>query len=128
MFGEKPKTYQDIVRMNICQQLMARFPQIDIETMKKIYDVMVKYPNAEISIGNSTVHFAEEVGEPDIYFPDPLQELTTLTPYHFLIQNNMLYSIVEPALTKSLNVYGSSSSAFDGGTAGNNNNNNNNNA
>jgi len=128
MFGEKPKTYQDIVRMNICQQLLTRFPQIDTEALKKIYDVMVKHPNAKITVANSLIHFDEEVGEPDISIFDPLQKLLTLTPVQFLIQNNTLYQFAERTVHKNLDVYGGDSSFSDGGTAGNNNNNNNNNA
>ena len=114
MFGAKPKTYQDIVQMKICQQLQAEFPQINDEILKEIYTFMVENPHLQITIYDGAIHFDGLFGDaerPDI----PINDARPSAPWRIL--NNVLY------------VPGVRNSSYDSGsTSGNNNNNNNNNA
>ena len=113
MFGEKPRTYQDIVRMKTCQQLQARFPVIDEETLRKIYDCMEQHPRMNITISGGVVHFAEGSGQSDIFIGNTVEDAAT-----WIIRNGSLFNMTNNR---------GSGGDYDSGTSGNNNNNTNNN-
>ncbi len=111
MFGMKPKTYQEIRRMKICQWLQIEIPNINEELLKKIYDSMTNNVGLPIYIHNGFVRFGD--GEEDEAFAIHMDSDKSSS---YRIANGMLYYL-KP----------NSRNSADGGVGGNNNNNNNNN-
>lgn len=112
MFGKKPRTYKDIVRMQTCKMLMEKFPDITEKTLQDVYNCMVKLPAGKIIISGGILHFPETSGLEDVWLDGP--RIGTLE-----IINGMLVDM--NARTSG------GGGSYDGGSSNNNNNNNNNN-